>query len=68
MASFESSFNANSYEEDERFISSSKLNEDEVKDSLLIVCDTPNIPRIDGIDEPKKFKYVQSGYKFLYLY
>ena len=35
-----------------------KLNEDEIKDSLLIVCDTPNIPRIDGIDDPKKFKYV----------
>ena len=35
-----------------------KLDEDEAKDSLLIVCDTPNTPRIDGIDDTKKFKYV----------
>ena len=35
-----------------------KLEEDEVKDSLLIVCDTPNVPRIDGVDDPKKYKYV----------
>ena len=35
-----------------------KLNEDEIKDSLLIVCDTPNVPRIDGVDDPKKYKYV----------
>ncbi len=35
-----------------------KLNEDEIKDSLLIVCDTPNIARIDGIEDPRKFKYV----------
>ena len=35
-----------------------KLNEDEIKDSLLIVCDTPNVIRIDGIDDPRKFKYV----------
>lgn len=35
-----------------------KLNEDEIKDSLLIVCDTPNVVRIDGIEDPRKFKYV----------
>ncbi len=35
-----------------------KLNEDEIKDSLLIVCDTPNSIRIDGIEDTKKFKYV----------
>ena len=35
-----------------------KLDEKEIKDSLLIVLDTPNIPRIDGITNPKDFKYV----------
>ena len=35
-----------------------KLNEYEIKDSLLIVCDTPNVVRIDGIEDPRKFKYV----------
>ena len=35
-----------------------KLDEKEIKDSLLIVLDTPNIPRIDGIINPKDFKYV----------
>ena len=35
-----------------------KLDESEAKDSLLIVCDTPNVQRIDGIDDIKKFKYV----------
>lgn len=35
-----------------------KLNEKEIEDSLLIVCDTPNVVRIDGIEDPKKFKYV----------
>jgi len=35
-----------------------KLNEDEVKDSLLIVCDTPNTSRIDGIPDITKFPYV----------
>ena len=35
MASFESSFNAGSYEEDERFVSSSKLNEDDVVENIL---------------------------------
>ena len=35
-----------------------KLDENEIKDSLLIVCDTPNTVRIDGIDDTSKFKYV----------
>ena len=35
-----------------------KLAEDEISSSLLIVCDTPNAIRIDGIDDVKKFKYV----------
>ncbi len=35
-----------------------KLDENEIKDSLLIVCDTPNVARIDGITDPKQFKYV----------
>lgn len=35
MASFESSFNANSYEEDERFVSSSKLGEDDAVENIL---------------------------------
>ena len=35
-----------------------KLYEDEISSSLLIVCDTPNAVRIDGIDDVKKFKYV----------
>ena len=35
-----------------------KLNEKEIKDSLLIVLDTPNIERIDGINNPRDFKYV----------
>ncbi len=35
-----------------------KLDESEIKDSLLIVCDTPNTVRIDGIDDTSKFKYV----------
>ena len=35
-----------------------KLDESEIKDSLLIVCDTPNKVRIDGIADPKAFKYV----------
>ena len=35
-----------------------KLDESEIKDSLLIVCDTPNKARIDGIVDPRAFKYV----------
>ena len=35
-----------------------KLNEKEIKDSLLIVLDTPNVVRIDGITNIKDFKYV----------
>ncbi len=35
-----------------------KLDESEIKDSLLIVCDTPNKARIDGITDPKAFKFV----------
>ena len=35
-----------------------KLDENEIKDSLLIVCDTPNTIRIDGIKDPREFKYV----------
>ena len=35
-----------------------KLNEKEIKDSLLIVLDTPNIARIDGVNNPKDYKYV----------
>lgn len=35
-----------------------KLDESEIKDSLLIVCDTPNRARIDGITDTKAFKYV----------
>ena len=35
-----------------------KLNDKEIKDSLLIVLDTPNIARIDGINNVKDFKYV----------
>ena len=35
-----------------------KLDEKEIKDSLLIVLDTPNIVRIDGINNPRDFKYV----------
>ena len=35
-----------------------KLDEKEIKDSLLIILDTPNVSRIDGITNPKDFKYV----------
>ena len=35
-----------------------KPSEDIFKDSLLIVCDTPNIKRIDGIDDINVFKEV----------
>ncbi|MBR3116321.1 MAG: bifunctional oligoribonuclease/PAP phosphatase NrnA [Bacilli bacterium] len=35
-----------------------KLNEKEIGESLLIVCDTPNIARIDGITNPRDFAYV----------
>ena len=35
-----------------------KVNEDIFKDSLLIVCDTPNIVRIDGIKDINAFKEV----------
>ena len=35
-----------------------KLDEKEIKDSLLIVLDTPNIVRIDGITNPRDFKYI----------
>lgn len=35
-----------------------KLNEKEIGDSLLIVCDTPNNIRIDGIENPRDFGYV----------
>lgn len=35
-----------------------KLNEKEMGESLLIVCDTPNIARIDGIVNPRDFAYV----------
>lgn len=33
-----------------------KIDEEIFKDSLLIVCDTPNIKRIDGIDDINVFK------------
>ena len=32
------------------------LNEEEINESLLIVCDTPDLKRIDGIDDVKEFK------------
>lgn len=35
-----------------------KLDEKEMKDSLLIILDTPNAVRIDGIANVKDFKYV----------
>ena len=35
-----------------------KLEEKEIKDSLLIVCDTPNLARIDGVDDINEFKDV----------
>ena len=35
-----------------------KVKEDIFKDSLLIVCDTPNFARIDGIDDINVFKEV----------
>lgn len=35
-----------------------QLDESEIKDSLLIVCDTPNVIRIDGVNDPSKYKYV----------
>ena len=35
-----------------------KLDEKEIKKSLLIVLDTPNIVRIDGITNPRDFKYI----------
>ena len=35
-----------------------KVKEDIFKDSLLIVCDTPNIPRIDGIEDLSVFKEI----------
>ena len=34
------------------------LNEKEIKDSLLIVCDTPNLARIDGVEDIDVFKDV----------
>ena len=35
-----------------------KLDENEIKDSLLIVLDTPNVVRIDGVSNPRDYKYV----------
>lgn len=35
-----------------------KLNEKEISESLLIVLDTPNISRIDGVSNPRDFGYV----------
>lgn len=35
-----------------------KLDEKEIKDSLLIVLDTPNVIRIDGVSNIKDYKYV----------
>ena len=35
-----------------------KLDEKEIKNSLLIVLDTPNAIRIDGVNNPRDFKYV----------
>ena len=35
MANFESSFNNDSYDENERFVSSSKINEDDVVENIL---------------------------------
>lgn len=35
-----------------------KLKDDEINESLLIVLDTPNTLRIDGIEDISKFKYV----------
>ena len=35
-----------------------KPNEDIFKESLLIVCDTPNIKRIDGVDDISVFKEI----------
>ena len=35
-----------------------KLEEKEIKDSLLIVLDTPNVIRIDGVSNIKDYKYV----------
>lgn len=35
-----------------------KLDEDEISESLLIVCDTPNLVRIDGIEDVNLFKDV----------
>lgn len=35
-----------------------KLDTKEISESLLIVLDTPNIARIDGINNPRDFKYV----------
>lgn len=35
-----------------------KVNEEEFNDSLLIVLDTPDLKRIDGIKDISKFKYI----------
>lgn len=35
-----------------------KIDEKEIKDSLLIVLDTPNVERIDGVSDLKEYKYV----------
>ena len=35
MVAFESSFNAENYDEDERFVSSSKINEDDAVENIL---------------------------------
>lgn len=35
-----------------------KIDEKEIKDSLLIVLDTPNFERIDGVSDLKEYKYV----------
>lgn len=35
-----------------------KTNEEEFKDALLIVLDTPDLKRIDGVKDINKFKYV----------
>ena len=34
------------------------VDETEFKDSLLIVCDTPDLKRIDGVDDVNMFKEV----------
>ncbi len=35
-----------------------KVNENKFKDALLIVCDTPDLKRIDGVDDINQFKEV----------